>query len=150
MFSTTPRFRALLLRCARLMSDEINTILLSSQLNYSLWQVLYVIQSQQQATLADISSYLNVSRPSITKRIQHLVELDLISQIETADKRQKLFTLSQKGLETFVYCSQQIDHFEDQLLAPISAQEISSSQQVLAAVLQRLQPSAQGDVHERE
>ncbi|MGE8560289.1 MAG: MarR family transcriptional regulator, partial [Acinetobacter sp.] len=41
------KFRASLLRCARLMSDEINTILLPYQLNYSLWQVLYVIQLKQ-------------------------------------------------------------------------------------------------------
>ena len=40
-------FRASLLRCARLMSDEINIILLPHQLNYSLWQVLYVIQLKQ-------------------------------------------------------------------------------------------------------
>ena len=98
MFSQSPRLRTLLLRCARLMSDEINTILLSSQLNYSLWQVLYVIQLKQQCTLADISSYLNVSKPGITKRIQQLVELDLIAQLETEDKRQKLFKLSEQEL----------------------------------------------------
>ncbi|MGE8539200.1 MAG: MarR family winged helix-turn-helix transcriptional regulator, partial [Acinetobacter sp.] len=112
MFSSSTRFRAVLLRCARLLSDEINTILLASQLNYSLWQVLYVIQIHQQCTLIDISNYLNVSKPSISKRIQNLVELALISQIETADKRQKLFTLSEKGIQTFANCSQQIDQFE--------------------------------------
>ena len=99
MFQPSSRFRSLLLRCARLMSDEINTILLSSQLNYSLWQVLYTIQSQQQCTLVDISSYLNVSKPSITKRIQHLSELDLICQIETEDKRQKYLNSASKGLK---------------------------------------------------
>ena len=36
------------------MSDEINTILLQHQLNYSLWQVLYVIQLKQGCTSIDI------------------------------------------------------------------------------------------------
>lgn len=149
MQPTMLRFRALLLRCARLMSDEINIILLSSQLNYSLWQVLYVIQSQQQCTLADISSYLNVSKPCITKRIQYLVELDLISQLETPDRRQKLFTLTPKGLEIFAVCSTQIDAFEDQLLAQIPDKEIVASRHVLLELMQQLQPtSSQGDANE--
>lgn len=143
MFSSSPRFRAVLLRCARLLSDEINTILLASQLNYSLWQVLYVIQMHQQCTLIDISNYLNVSKPSISKRIQNLGELALISQIETADKRQKLFTLSEKGIQTFANCSQQIDQFEDQLISQISAEDISTSTRTLSHLIQQLHVSAE-------
>lgn len=143
MFSNSPRFRTLLLRCARLMSDEVNTILLSSQLNYSLWQVLYIIQSQQQCTLADISSYLNVSKPSITKRIQHLSESNLICQIETEDKRQKLFKLSQQGIETFAICSKQIDAFEDQLLEQIASDDLESSKNTLMQLIQQLHPSSE-------
>lgn len=143
MFSNSPRFRTLLLRCARLMSDEVNTILLSSQLNYSLWQVLYIIQSQQQCTLADISSYLNVSKPSITKRIQHLSELNLICQIETEDKRQKLFKLSKQGMQTFAICSKQIDAFEDQLLEQIASDDLESSKNTLMQLIQQLHPSSE-------
>ncbi|QXB85506.1 winged helix DNA-binding protein [Acinetobacter lwoffii] len=143
MFSESPRLRTLLLRCARLMSDEINTILLSSQLNYSLWQVLYVIQSKQQCTLADISSYLNVSKPGITKRIQQLVELDLIAQLETEDKRQKLFKLSEQGIETFAMCSKQIDTFEDQLLEHVESDDLEGSKNTLMQLIQQLYPSSQ-------
>lgn len=143
MFQPSSRFRSLLLRCARLMSDEINTILLSSQLNYSLWQVLYTIQSQQQCTLVDISSYLNVSKPSITKRIQHLSEVDLICQIETEDKRQKLFKLSEQGVKTFNLCSKQIDAFEDHLLQQIDADDLQSSKNTLVQLIQQLHPSSQ-------
>ena len=143
MFSESPRLRTLLLRCARLMSDEINTILLSSQLNYSLWQVLYVIQSKQQCTLVDISSYLNVSKPGITKRIQQLVELDLIAQLETEDKRQKLFKLSEQGIETFAMCSKQIDAVEDQLLEHVESDDLEGSKNTLMQLIQQLYPSSQ-------
>ena len=143
MFYQTSRFRSLLLRCARLMSDEINTILLTSQLNYSLWQVLYIIQAHQQCTLVDISSYLNVSKPSITRRIQQLVELDLIAQIETEDKRQKLFKLSEQGIQTFAMCSKQIDAFEDQLLEQIEANDLQKSKTTLVQLIQQLQPNSQ-------
>ncbi|WP_216936544.1 MULTISPECIES: MarR family winged helix-turn-helix transcriptional regulator [unclassified Acinetobacter] len=143
MLSQSQPLRAVLLRCARLMSDEINTILLSSQLNYSLWQVLYVIQSQQQCTLVDISSYLNVSKPGITKRIQQLVELDLIAQLETEDKRQKLFTLSKQGIKTFALGSAKIDAFEDQLLEQIASDDIENSKNTLMQLIQQLQPASQ-------
>ncbi|HJE54042.1 MULTISPECIES: MarR family winged helix-turn-helix transcriptional regulator [Acinetobacter] len=143
MPSASLPFRALLLRCARLLSDEINTILLSSQLNYSLWQVLYVIQTHQQCTLMNISHYLNVSKPSISKRIQNLVELGLISQLETADKRQKLFTLSEQGVETFALGSTQIEAFEKQLLEQIASDDIESSKNILMQLIQQLQPASQ-------
>ena len=110
------KFRASLLRCARLLSDEINTILLPHQLNYSLWQVLYVIQLKQGCTSIDIAEYLNVSKPSIAKRIHALMQLEVIEQVDTEDKRQKKLILSQKGIQLFQICSEKMDVFEQQLL----------------------------------
>ncbi|WP_425917508.1 MarR family winged helix-turn-helix transcriptional regulator [Acinetobacter sp. TSRC1-2] len=113
------KFRASLLRCARLMSDEINTILLPHQLNYSLWQVLYVIQLKQGCTSIDIAEYLNVSKPSIAKRIHALMQLEVLEQVDTEDKRQKKLILSQKGRQLFQICSEKMDVFEQQLLLPL-------------------------------
>lgn len=110
------KFRASLLRCARLLSDEINTILLPHQLNYSLWQVLYVIQLKQGCTSIDIAEYLNVSKPSIAKRIHALMQLEVLEQVDTEDKRQKKLILSQKGIQLFQICSEKMDVFEQQFL----------------------------------
>jgi len=110
------KFRASLLRCARLLSDEINTILLPHQLNYSLWQVLYVIQLKEGCTSIDIAEYLNVSKPSIAKRIHALMQLEVLEQVDTEDKRQKKLILSQKGIQLFQICSEKMDVFEQQLL----------------------------------
>ncbi|TCB74711.1 MarR family transcriptional regulator [Acinetobacter sp. ANC 3781] len=113
------KFRASLLRCARLLSDEINTILLPHHLNYSLWQVLYVIQLKQGCTSIDIAEYLNVSKPSIAKRIHALMQLEVLEQVDTEDKRQKKLILSQKGIQLFQICSEKMDVFEQQLLFPL-------------------------------
>ena len=91
----------------------------------------------------NISHYLNVSKPSISKRIQNLVELGLISQLETADKRQKLFTLSEQGVETFALGSTQIEAFEKQLLEQIASDDIESSKNILMQLIQQLQPASQ-------
>jgi DNA-binding MarR family transcriptional regulator len=132
-------FRASLLRCARLMSDEINTILLPHQLNYSLWQVLYVIQLQQGCTSIDIAEYLNVSKPSIAKRIHALIQLEVLDQVDTEDKRQKKLILSIKGQQLFAACSEKLDLFEQRLLLPLDQAAQNSTLNTLHQLMDHLQ-----------
>ncbi len=134
------KFRASLLRCARLLSDEINTILLPHQLNYSLWQVLYVIQLKQGCTSIDIAEYLNVSKPSIAKRIHALMQLEVLEQVDTEDKRQKKLILSQKGIQLFQICSEKMDVFEQQLLFPLD----QDMQKITLTTLHTLMDHLQG------
>ncbi len=133
------KFRASLLRCARLMSDEINTLLLPHQLNYSLWQVLYVIQLKQGCTSIDIAEYLNVSKPSIAKRIHALMQLDLLEQVDTEDKRQKKLILSCNGQQLFKICSKKLDEFEQQLLLPLDPAAQESTLDTLHKLMEHLQ-----------
>ncbi|WP_349929641.1 MarR family transcriptional regulator [Acinetobacter sp. A1-4-2] len=132
-------FRASLLRCARLMSDEINTILLPHQLNYSLWQVLYVIQLKQGCTSIDIAEYLNVSKPSIAKRIHALMQLEVLDQVDTEDKRQKKLILSIKGQQLFAACSEKLDLFEQRLLLPLDQAAQNSTLNTLHKLMDHLQ-----------
>lgn len=133
------KFRASLLRCARLMSDEINTILLPYQLNYSLWQVLYVIQLKQGCTSIDIAEYLNVSKPSIAKRIHALMQLEVLEQVDTEDKRQKKLILSAKGIDLFQICSEKMDVFEQQLLLPLDQNSQTYTLDTLHTLMDHLQ-----------
>lgn len=132
-------FRASLLRCARLMSDEINTILLPHQLNYSLWQVLYVIQLKQGCTSIDIAEYLNVSKPSIAKRIHALIQLEVLDQVDTDDKRQKKLILSIKGQQLFAACSEKLNLFEQRLLLPLDQAAQNSTLNTLHKLMDHLQ-----------
>ncbi|MDD2945594.1 MULTISPECIES: MarR family winged helix-turn-helix transcriptional regulator [unclassified Acinetobacter] len=133
------KFRASLLRCARLMSDEINTILLPHKLNYSLWQVLYVIQLKQGCTSIDIAEYLNVSKPSIAKRIHALIQLEVLDQVDTDDKRQKKLILSTQGQQLFATCSEKLDLFEQQLLLPLDQAAQNSTLNTLHQLMEHLQ-----------
>ncbi|MFH7766162.1 MarR family winged helix-turn-helix transcriptional regulator [Acinetobacter sp. BSP-28] len=133
------KFRASLLRCARLMSDEINTILLPHQLNYSLWQVLYVIQLKQGCTSINIAEYLNVSKPSIAKRVHALMQLQVLDQVDTEDKRQKKLILSTQGQQLFAACSEKLDLFEQQLLLPLDQAAQNSTLNTLHKLMEHLQ-----------
>lgn len=138
------KFRTLLLRCSRLMSDEYNVILLPHQLNYSLWQVLYIIQEQIEITSIDIAQYLNVSKPSIAKRIHVLIGLELIEQVDTVDKRQKKLKLSQHGQILYQTCSEKIDLFEQQLLMKIAPVDLKQSTEMLTQLLDHLEHKSTG------
>lgn len=138
------KFRTLLLRCSRLISDECNLILLPYQLNYSLWQVLYVIQAQSEITSIDLAKYLNVSKPSIAKRVHTLLQLELLEQVFTEDKRQKKLKLSKQGQSLFETCSQKIDQFEQRLLVHINPNDLKQSSETLSQLLYQLEYQSQG------
>lgn len=141
-------FRASLMRCARMFSDEVNTILLPYQLNYSLWQVMFVIQKKQGCTSIEIAEYLNVSKPSIAKRTQILAQLNIVSQVQTEDRRQKKLVLSPSGQKMYLQCAAEIDQFEQQLIQHLDQQEILRSVQVLHQISNALEVSKAGTNHE--
>ncbi|MDQ9009572.1 MarR family transcriptional regulator [Acinetobacter gerneri] len=132
-------FRSKIQKCSRLMSDELNKILEPYQLNYSLWQVLFVIHSKQRCTSIDIAEYLNVSKPSITKRIQALQKLGALTLLESQDKRQKLLCLSEHGLSLHDHCKDRIAMFEQQIMQILTPSQIQVTEQTMELVMQQLQ-----------
>ena len=144
--SNLPTFHSALLVSARLMSDQINTILEPFSLNYSLWQVLHTIHFKHSCTSIDIAEYLNISKPAVAKRIHILIELELLEQIDTEDKRQKMLTLSSKGLSLFEQCSSCIDQFEYSLIRHIEPEQLALVKATLELVLKQLQDSKRGAI----
>lgn len=142
--SSLPKFRASLLQSARLMNDEINNLLLPHQLNSSFWQALYVIHQKGGCTSIEIADYLNVSKPSIAKRMNALIDLELLEQIPTEDKRQKKFVLSPNGKILFKTCSALIDDFESELLQDFAQDDIVVAKNLLNQLSDKLIRSKQG------
>jgi DNA-binding MarR family transcriptional regulator len=131
-----------------MMSDEINTLLLPYRLNYSLWQVLFVIQQRNGCTSIEIADYLNVSKPSIAKRIHSLMQLNVLQHIETEDKRKKMLILSPNGEQLFSICSEIIDQFEQNLIQHFETDLLQTSSNLLQRIIQRLEYSKSGDIHD--
>lgn len=137
--SQLPNFRMALIRSARLFSDEINTLLEPYQLNFSLWQALYAIHQKKECTSIEIAEELNVSKPSITKRMQALEKLQLIQPLPSIDKRQKLFCLSNEGHKLYQICASQIDALEDNLLSAFAESDTKQTQHLLTQLIDTLQ-----------
>lgn len=137
--SQLPNFRIALIRSARLFSDEINILLEPYQLNFSLWQALYAIHQKKECASMEIAEELNVSKPSITKRMQALEKLQLIQPLPSMDKRQKLFCLSSQGHELYQICASKIDALEQNLLSAFDESDTEQTQQLLTQLIDTLQ-----------
>ena len=100
---------------------------------------LYVIQLKQGCTSIDIAEYLNVSKPSIAKRIHALIQLEVLDQVDTEDKRQKKLILSIKGQQLFAACSEKLNLFEQRLLLPLDQAAQNSTLNTLHKLMDHLQ-----------
>ena len=138
------KFRTTLLKCARHLSEEFNHLLEPHQLNYSLWQVVYLLHEKNSSTSIDIAKYLNVSKPSIAKRVQVLEQLNLIEHVSTTDKRQKMIKLNTQGLHIYALCSAEIDQYETQLLQHLNPIKLDTTLEVLTNLLNSLETKKTG------
>lgn len=75
-----------------------------------------------------------------------MIELELLEQIDTEDKRQKMLTLSSKGLSLFEQCSSCIDQFEYSLIRHIEPEQLALVKATLELVLKQLQDSKRGAI----
>ncbi|WP_171406236.1 MULTISPECIES: MarR family winged helix-turn-helix transcriptional regulator [Acinetobacter] len=140
-------FRTSLLRSSRMICDEINTLLLPYQLNYSLWQVMFVIHEKQSCTSIDIANYLNVSKPSITKRTLILSQLGILTQLATQDKRQKKIALSDAGLQLYQTCASVINDFEQSMIQQFDQKDVVLSTALLNTLIDQLSAKNSGNNH---
>ncbi|ATO20405.1 transcriptional regulator [Acinetobacter sp. LoGeW2-3] len=136
---TSSRFRFALLRCARLLGDEVNAVLLEHDLNYSLWQSLVIIKMNGQCTALDIAHELQISKPAVTKRLNTLIEMNLIESLPTTDKRQKLLQLSTLGEQQFQQCSDKIDDLETELLHGFDKSQLKQAHAFILDFMNSLQ-----------
>ncbi len=127
--------------------DEINTLLLPYQLNYSLWQVMFVIHEKQSCTSIDIANYLNVSKPSITKRTLILSQLGILTQLATQDKRQKKIALSDAGLQLYQTCASVINDFEQSMIQQFDQKDVVLSTALLNTLIDQLSAKNSGNNH---
>lgn len=140
-----PKIRTVLLRSARLMSEMINEVLEAYQLNYSLWQVIYLIHEHQCITSIDLSKILKVSKPSIAKRIQVILQLNIIEPVKSLDKREKKLQLTAHGYSVFSDCSKMIDVAEQDLLSNFQIKDLQQTFETLEQILQKLENNKHGE-----
>lgn len=113
---------------------ELNELLSQYELSYSLWEVIFYIKNNGPSVLVDISNYYNVEKPSITRRVHRLEEMNIVEEIPGRDKREKLIQLTNKGEEIYQACRQKITELEYSVMKGIPLEEQIATFEVLPKI----------------
>ena len=80
---------------------RLNELMSTYELSYSLWQVIFYIETNGTSTLVDIANQYNVEKPTITRRVQRLENYQIVKQIPGKDRREKVIQLTVLGEEIY-------------------------------------------------
>lgn len=127
------------LQTARLFTKRLNDQLAQYDLYHSQWAIIYYLKNYRSSTLVDISNYLNVEKPTITRTVTRLQERKLIEQIPSENKREKRIQLTEAGEEIYTLCIQKVSEFEEKVMSGVSEDEIQMTMRVLGNMQNQLQ-----------
>jgi DNA-binding MarR family transcriptional regulator len=105
------------------------------ELSYSLWQVIFYIKNNGPSTLVDIANQYNVEKPTITRRVQRLEDLQIVKQIPGMDKREKVIQITEVGEEIYQACRNKITALENSIMDGIAHE----NQMILFQTLPKIQ-----------
>ncbi|WP_087975152.1 MarR family winged helix-turn-helix transcriptional regulator [Oceanobacillus rekensis] len=108
------------LQFTRSFKNKLNERLAEAGLFHSQWLLIYCLKQQKAATLVEISNYLNVEKPTITRTVKRLEEQMLIEKIPSRDKRERPIQLTEKGLHIYEEAIRIVNDFEQNLMEEIS------------------------------
>lgn len=126
------------LRIYRPLITNLNELLAPYNLSYSLWQVIFYIKNFGPSTLVEVSNYYEVEKPTITRRVHRLKELNIVKQIPGKDRREKIIQLTELGEEIYQTCRIKITELENQVMKGIPDDEQEIAFQILPKIQSNL------------
>ena len=103
--------------------NKLNIHLAEHQLHRAQWSIFYYLFNNGPATLVELSHYLYVEKPTVTRTINRLEELGYVEHVPTKDKREKRTQLTELGRKVYLDVRVTIDQYETDILKGISEQE---------------------------
>ena len=126
------------LQFTRSFKKKLNEKLAEAGLFHSQWLVLYTINKQQSVTHVEISDYLDVEKPTVSRTVKRLEEQDLVETIPSEDKREKRLQLTEKGLERYKEGHEIVTHFEKELSMDISEADAENTLSTIKKLNEKL------------
>lgn len=123
----------------RSFKKKLNEKLASAGLFHSQWLVIYCIKKQQPVTLVEISNYLDVEKPTISRTVKRLVEQGFIEDVPSDDKRERRIRLSLKGQESFCSAQKIVTDFEAELMKDISDTDLTTALRTIEKLKEKIQ-----------
>lgn len=103
--------------------NKLNFHLAEHNLHRAQWSIFHYLFNNGSATLVELSHYLYVEKPTVTRTMNRLEELGYVEQVPTKDKREKKTRLTELGRKVYLEVRVTIDQYETDILKGISEQE---------------------------
>ncbi|MCM3089839.1 MarR family transcriptional regulator [Cytobacillus sp. AMY 15.2] len=120
---TFQRFFHQLVLLYRPFENRLNNELSKHQLYRAQWSIMYYLFNDGSITLVELSHYLGVEKPTVTRTIAKLEEMGYLEPVPTKDKREKRMQLTATGRWVYQEVRAAIDEFEKEILKGISEEE---------------------------
>lgn len=128
----------LLNQAVRLLNKRTNETLQEFGLFHSQWSILYCLDNRGELTQTEISRYLNVERPTVTRTIRKLEENGWIERSKGADKRENLISLSETAEAKMPSIRDKIQSFEVEQLDGIKGEELATVHKILKKIMKEV------------
>ena len=107
----------------RLIEKEMNASLNNHELFASQWSILFCIQRFGSISQTEISNYLNVEAPTVTRTLIKLEKKGWIIRKPGQDKRERIIELTKEAEKNLPVVKQTVDEVESQLVRKLSEEE---------------------------
>lgn len=114
--------------------NQINVKLEQHGLFSSQWGLLRLLIDRGPLTFGEIAHALFIEKPSATKLIQKLMELDFIEIHAGKDKREKVVHLTTQGEKLVGEIHNELNPILEQSLTGVSVEDMEIAKQVLAQI----------------
>ncbi|GIN21871.1 MAG TPA: MarR family transcriptional regulator [Bacillus bacterium] len=114
--------------------NQLNEQLSPFRLSVPLWSIMHLLFHDGPHTIGGISNRQNVEKPTITKMVQRLVELDIVEAQPGSDRRTRIIQLTDHGTEVFGQVREKISSYQESLVKDISEKELRSAALVLRKI----------------
>lgn len=111
------QFFETLLSLRRNYIEEMNILLSHYQLSTAQWLVFKSIAVSAPTTLVEVAKQRSIEKPTATKIIQKLIELQLLDVTPGQDKREKILSLSIDGRRHYEKIQQAVNQVQQAALA---------------------------------
>jgi MarR family transcriptional regulator, transcriptional regulator for hemolysin len=126
------------LQFSRSFTKKLNEQLAKVDLFHSQWLIVYYLNQYGCSTLVEISNYLDVEKPTVTRTVNRLEERKLIEQIPGKDKRERRIQLTESGERTYQEAKKVVEEFELQLMSGLAEEDRETTLRTLLFLKEKL------------
>ena len=123
---------------ARSFTKKLNEKIFPLGLYSSQWGIILYLYEKKQCTQIELSQYLSVEAPTITRTLAKMEETGWVTREYGNDKREKRIKLTQKAYEIYIEWNQVDNNIEIDAIKGISKDELDIFNNVLQKMIKNL------------